>query len=81
VQLPPSNFDSATVALMGRVCDEAWQEIQGQRFYPTETNAAEAQQLMAMGVLMAVFKGERDPDRLKRWALNAALSGEIPPTC
>ena len=28
MQLPPSSFDPETVALMGRVCDDAWSEAQ-----------------------------------------------------
>jgi hypothetical protein len=65
--LPPT-FDAPTVTLMGRVCDEAWDELQAQpRFLDDKTHDTRA--LLARRVMAAVSSGERDPNHLRRMAL------------
>jgi hypothetical protein len=39
MQVTQPNFDSETVALMGRVCDEAWRDLQVTRFFPLPSDA------------------------------------------
>jgi hypothetical protein len=63
------SFDSETVALMGRVCDTAWQELQ--RRLNACSDPIHVHTLMALRVIHAVADGERDPERLKVIALRA----------
>ena len=67
----PDHFDCETVTLMGRVCDEAWIELQKTVFFPTTVNAQNVRSALAVRVLDAVNHGERNPDRLKSIALEA----------
>jgi hypothetical protein len=69
MQFPPELYDSDAVALMGRVCDAAWQELQVR--LNTRSDFTHARDLMAMRILGAVAQGERDPERLKAIALRA----------
>ncbi len=68
--LPPEqSFDSDTVALMGRVCDAAWNELQA-RVRPCG-DPIHVRTLMALRVMGAVAEGECDPQRLRKIALRA----------
>jgi CheY-like chemotaxis protein len=69
--IPKSNYDPETVALMGRVCDEAWQVLTGTTFYPSAEVEREAHTLMALRIMSAVNDGERNPERLKSVALHS----------
>lgn len=69
MQNPQSSFDHDTVALMGRVCDAAWQEVQCSMFFPSPQDSDEVLRLLASRVMSAVAAGERDPDRLRVIAL------------
>jgi hypothetical protein len=73
MQLPPRScsFDAETVAMMGRVCDEAWDEVQSRLAIPTAPDPSGIRNLVAMRVMAAVANGERDPKRLKEKALEA----------
>ncbi len=68
---PGFNFDHETVALMGRVCDEAWSEIQEKTFFPSQSSAEAYRRGLATRVMEAVASGERDALRLKAIALEA----------
>jgi hypothetical protein len=63
------SFDCETVALMGRVCDTAWQELQLR--LNAYSDLSQVHDLLAIRVLAAVALGERDPERLKVIALGA----------
>ena len=65
----PSNFDPETVALMGRVCDEAFNEARQTTFFPTPAGEQEFRISIATRVMLAVADGERDAARLKALAL------------
>ena len=69
MQVPQSNFDPDAVALMGRVCDEAWRETQTMIFFPLPADSDAFLHRMAARVMTAVALGERDPLRLKTIAL------------
>jgi hypothetical protein len=71
--LHQSDYDSDAVALMGRVCDEAWMTLKSEEpHYPVPEIDARA--TMAMRVMRAVAKGERDTKVLKAIALALAVS-------
>jgi hypothetical protein len=63
------SFDSETVALMGRVCDAAWEETQGRLTFITGADPSGIRHLFALRILVAVAGGERNPDRLRKIAL------------
>ena len=63
------SFDHVTVALMGRVCDEAWREVQDKNFFPSQSGAEAYRQELATRVMAAVVAGETDAARLKAIAL------------
>jgi hypothetical protein len=70
MQVTQSNFDCETVALMGRVCDDAWRDLQATRFFPLPSDANEVLHRMAARIMAAVAEGERDPTRLKAIAMD-----------
>lgn len=75
MQLPRS-FDAETVALMGRVCYDAWWELRSSRTYPSIVAEHAARSLLALRVMEAVGRGQRDPACLKTIAL--ACEPELP---
>ena len=68
MQVTQYNFDPETVALMGRVCDEARRDLQAALF-PSSSDAAEILHRIASRIVAAVAGGERDPARLKAIAV------------
>lgn len=66
-----SYFDSESVLLMGRVCDEAWRELVDVTLFISADSEEKARRRMASKVLEAVAAGERDPARLKAFAFEA----------
>ena len=74
MRFPDTAFDHETVALMGRVCDEAWREVQAKIFFPHPRDSDEFLRDLAGRVMSAVALGERDAARLKAIAL-ATLDG------
>jgi hypothetical protein len=70
MQLPPHSFDAETVAMMGRLCDEAWLEAQCRLSCPPGDRSG-LRNLVALRILAAVANGERDPERLTAKALEA----------
>jgi hypothetical protein len=71
MQLPPLAFDAETVALMGRVCDEAWQEAQTRLSLTPAGDTSQLRNLVVSRVMAAVVVGQKDPERLKAIALEA----------
>ena len=67
MQLPAASFDSETVTLMGRVCDDAWRKVQSEFAMPSDVS--DVRSMLALRILTAVANGERDPERLKTLAL------------
>ncbi len=67
--LREQSFDSDAVALMGRVCDAAWYELQ-MRLHVC-SDKSHVRDLMALRIMHAVAEGECDPERLKEIALRA----------
>ena len=67
----PRTFDRESVLLMSRVCYDAWWELKTS--VPFASLAAEhaARNLLALSVMHAVSRGERDPDALRKIALGS----------
>jgi hypothetical protein len=63
------SYDPKTVALMSAALDAAWNEAQQRQL--TKTTADHARSKMASAILAAVAEGERDPIRLKNYALRS----------
>jgi len=64
------NFDPDTVSLMGRTCDEAWEQLISTIYIPLP-DVRDVRNGMAIRVMAAVSAGERDPARLKTIALDS----------
>jgi hypothetical protein len=71
MQLAPEAFDPATVALMGRVCEGAWDEATNRLSLFSARDSTSLRNVLALRVMAAVANGERDPDRLRLMALAA----------
>ena len=71
MQLAPSSFDPETVAMMGRVCDGAWNEATNRLSLFSGRDSTGLRNVLALRVMAAVAHGERDPDRLRLRALAA----------
>ena len=71
MQLPPDGFDPDTVAMMGRVCDEAWREAERRLSLTSAADTSGLRDVVALRVMAAVANGERNPDRLRLLALAA----------
>jgi hypothetical protein len=74
----PSNFDPETLALMGRVCDEAFNQARQTTFFPMPADEHEFRCAIAGRVMSAVAAGERDAARLKALALEIELPSTSP---
>ena len=70
----PRTFDAETVAMMGRVCYDAWWELRSLNSYPSSAAAENVRGLLALSVMEAVARGERDPAALRMIALAGAAS-------
>ncbi len=68
---PPHSFDAQTVAMLGRISDEAWHEAQCRLSFPQAGDPSGMRNLVALRIMAAVASGERDPKRLKAIALEA----------
>ena len=55
MQVTQPNFYSETVALMGRVCDDAWRDLRVTRFFPLPNDATEVLHRMAARIMTAVY--------------------------
>ena len=71
MQLRSQWFDAETVAMMGRVCDDAWREAQSRLSFPSAADPSGLRNLVAIRIMAAVANGERDPSRLVAKALEA----------
>jgi hypothetical protein len=61
----PAYFDLKTVALLRETLDDAWACLR------PEQRATTSRTLLAEGILKLAAQGERDPDRLRDYALTA----------
>lgn len=66
-----SSFDPDTVAMMGRVCDGAWDDACHRLRLFSARDAKSLRDALAWRVMAAVATGERDPDRLRLIGLAA----------
>lgn len=66
--MPEATFDAATVELVGRICDESWEQLQATT---SPGGAEDVRDKMTCRVLLAVSRGERDQQRLLAVALAA----------
>ena len=71
MDLPSTGFDPDTVAMMGRVCDEAWYEIRIRHSFPVAWGEQEIRSQLARRVMAAFIDGEQDPERLKDIAMHS----------
>ena len=58
MELTDCNFGNEFIDLMGRVCDEAWREVQAITFYPSPKDSDEMLRLMIVRVMTAVAAGQ-----------------------
>jgi len=76
----PRTFDRESVLLMSRVCYDAWWELKTSVPYPSLAAEHAVRDLLALSVMEAVGRGERDPDTLRKIALgcgrNPVVRGE-----
>jgi hypothetical protein len=75
----PRTFDAETVAMMGRVCYDAWWELRSLNSYPSSAAAENVRSLVALRVMEAVARGERDPAALRMVALAGAVAASSRP--
>ena len=66
-------YDAATLSLLNKALEEAWQAVVSKSVYraldPTQTRHA-----MALLIMQAFDEGQRDPDHLKHIAIRAVES-------
>jgi hypothetical protein len=67
----PRTFDQESVLLMARVCYDAWWELKTSVPYASLAAEHAARDLLALSVMQAVSRGERDPDTLRKIALGS----------
>jgi hypothetical protein len=67
---PLREFDPDTVSLMGRTCDEAWEQLRSTTYIPLPEER-DVRNGMARRVMEAVAAGERDPLHLITIALDS----------
>jgi hypothetical protein len=75
--LPAHNvFDAETTKILAAAFDAAWKEVRTADGLPAgERQAAATRELLARHILALAERGERDPDRLKKNALNLLETG------
>jgi hypothetical protein len=67
----PRTFDQESVLLMSRVCYDAWWELKTTVPYPSLAAEHAARDLLALSVMQAVSRGERNPGKLRKIALGS----------
>lgn len=67
----PRTFDQESVLLMARVCYDAWWELKTSVPYASLADEHAARDLLALSVMQAVSRDERDPDTLRKIALES----------
>jgi hypothetical protein len=67
----PRTFDPESVSLMSRVCYDAWWELKTSVPYASRGAEHTARDLLALSVMEAVGRGERDPDTLRNIAIGS----------
>ena len=66
-------YDAATLRLLHQVLDEAWQAVVSKSVYRA-LDPSRARRAMALLIMQAIDRGQRDPDHLKRLAIRAIES-------
>jgi hypothetical protein len=74
----PRTFDQESVLLMSRVCYDAWWELKTSVPYASRAAEHAARDLLALSVMQAVGRGERDPDKLREIALRCGRDAGAP---
>ena len=69
----PRNFDAESVLLMSRVCYDAWWDLKTSVPYASLDAERAARDLLAISVMQAVGRGERDPGTLRKIALGCGV--------
>jgi hypothetical protein len=71
--MPFSNaaYDPETLALLTRAFDDAWREVEATKIAGETGDGAGIRTALAIRIMIAANEGERDPERLKRLALQA----------
>ena len=77
MDLDSVSFDPPTVALIGRVCDEVWLDLERKQVFVDTVSEFEMRRLIVRKLIAAVADGERDPERLKSLALRSVLGGAV----
>jgi len=67
-------FDADSSALMSRICDEAWRDVQATNFFPSVKDSQDVRREIVDQVMEAIAAGERDAALLRAIALRAAAS-------
>jgi hypothetical protein len=68
----PQSFSPATLMLMGRVCDDAFDKLRSTISFQHPADEQVARSQIARRVMSAVAAGDRDPQRLMAMALEGA---------
>jgi hypothetical protein len=63
-----TSFDPDTVALMGRICEEVWNDLQSRPAF-VAPKGFDLREPMAMRIMAGITAGERDPDQLRKLAM------------
>ena len=63
------SYDPATLAILTRAFDAAWQEVESANVTSLINDASNTRRIMALRIMNAAKSGERDPDRLRLLAL------------
>ena len=73
-------FDAELVAIMGCALDAAWAEFDAKSWVRTEPEKASIRRAFALSIMTAARLGQRDPQRLRRVALNVVWGTQGTPT-
>jgi hypothetical protein len=72
-----ASYDPETLALMSRILDDAFQELQSVKAKSALADVVRA--TMALRIMTAVADGEREPSKLKLLALHAVDARDLEP--
>ncbi|HEX9881609.1 MAG TPA: hypothetical protein VGA65_03790 [Hyphomicrobium sp.] len=66
-----ASYDPQTLGLLMKAFDKAWHEVQSLNPGCTASQLSTTRKMMALRIMDAANKGERDPERLKDMAVRA----------
>jgi hypothetical protein len=72
-------FDPELVAIMGCALDAAWAEFDAKSWVRTQPEKASIRRAFALSIMTAARLGQRDPQRLRRVALNVVEGAQNTP--